>query len=145
MNKEYIKWLSQPSQMDYVANSASPAEREKRKAELKKRFDAQFSSAGFSAANTNEFHAPPVNFAADISDAGNPSGIYEADDYADYSKKARAEFGIQKIKTLVANSNMQESLKTYILSRNSQIRAANKIAEAKKAKKKSNISKPFWY
>jgi hypothetical protein len=137
--KLLTQFMSKPEHFAYVNASANDTEKRKRIDELK----AKFLTGNFSAA---------ANFAAafDTSDVGNPEmtdySIYDdCSTFAEYSAKAKEVTAFGRIKSLVANSNVAASVKTYALQRNESIRAANKIAEAKKAKKKDNISRPFWY
>lgn len=136
--QELARYMSSEENWNYVTSSPNDEIKRQRIDELK----ARFLSGNFAA----------VNFAANpyVEDGGNPaadeSGIYDdCSTFAEYSTKAREVTAFGRIKSLIANNNMRESLKTFILSRNSQIRTANKIAEAKKEKKKSNVSRPFWY
>lgn len=75
-----------------------------------------------------------VNF----SDTGN--------DKADFFAPEKAENALFTIKRLVAKAGVQESIKKYLLQRNSVI-AANKAKQKEKEKEKQNkhISHPNWY
>ena len=134
-NKDFIKFISSGENFAYVNGAANPAERERRKLELKKRFDAGFSSA------TANFSNPAVE------DIGNESGIYDdCSTFAEYSAKAREVSAFGRIKSLVAVSNVRESAKQWALQKN-EIRRRNnaKQKEKEKAAQNPNISKPFWF
>ncbi len=83
-----------------------------------------------------------VNF----SDARNDT---KADfNFDDFNKQAKAETALFTIKRLVARSQsgVQDSIKKYLLQRNSVI-AANKAKQKEKEKQKENkhVSHPNWY
>ncbi len=127
---QLIKFMSQPANFKFICDSPDAATKQKRIAELKKRFESQSNFA---------------NFSADISDLGNPSGVYDSDDFATFNQKAKEKTAFDNLRLITARHNVRDSARAYALQRNESIRAANKIAEAKKAKQKSNVSKPFWY
>jgi hypothetical protein len=122
--------MSLPANFSYVCSAPDAATKQKRIAELKKRFESQSNFA---------------NFSADIADLGNPSGVYDSDDFATFNQKAKEKTAFDNLRLITARHNVRDSVRVYALQRNESIRAANKIAEAKKAKQKSNVSKPFWY
>jgi len=66
--------------------------------------------------------------------------------FDDFNKQAKAETAIFSIKRLVARSGVAESIKKYLLQRNSVI-AANKAKQKEKEKEKQNkhVSHPNWY
>jgi hypothetical protein len=66
--------------------------------------------------------------------------------FDDFNKEAKAETALFTIKRLVARSGVQESIKKYLLQRNSVI-AANKAKQKEKEKEKQNkhVSHPNWY
>lgn len=116
--KALTAFMSQKSVFDFVNAAENDKEKHERIEQMKHKFlsgQSNFSSVNFAADN---FHAPPVNFAADMSDFGNPSGVYEADDYEDYSRQAKAEFAIQQIRRLTLSSTIKDNLKEWILKRN---------------------------
>jgi hypothetical protein len=82
-----------------------------------------------------------VNF----SDTGNDKADFNFDDF---NKQAKAETALFTIKRLVARSQsgVADSIKQYLLQRNSVI-AANKAKQKEKEKQKENkhISHPNWY
>jgi hypothetical protein len=80
---------------------------------------------------------------ANFSDTGNDKADFNFDDF---NKKAKAETALFTIKQLVARSGVQESIKKFLLQRNSVI-AANKAKQKEKEKEKQNkhVSHPNWY
>jgi hypothetical protein len=66
--------------------------------------------------------------------------------FDDFNKQAKAETAIFTIKQLVARSGVQESIKKFLLQRNSVIKA-NKAKQKEKEKEKQNkhVSHPNWY
>jgi hypothetical protein len=149
MNKEYIKWLSQPSQMDYISNSANAAEREKRKAELKNRFEksnfAEFSNSSSGDDNGSWVQA----MGAAVEDVGNEEFSFMNDaefNFAAFNQSAKQETAFQSLRRIVAVSNVRESAKQWALQKN-EIRRRNKAKqkEKEKAEHNPNVSKPFWY
>lgn len=134
--KLLTQFMSKSENFAYVNNAENDIEKRKRIDELK----AKFLTGNFSSATAN------FSNSGYCEDNGNESGIYDdCSTFADFNTKAREVSSFQRIKSLVANSNVASSVRAYALQRNESIRAANKIAEAKKAKKKSSSSSPFWY
>lgn len=137
--KDYVKFISRSDNFAYVNGAANSAERERRKAELKTRFEQ-------SGDSSNVAGVARVAGFSDIADFGNPDGVYPSDDFATFNKKAREFSSIMEIKRLVLADSVKDSIKQYILQRQSVI-AANKAKqkEKEKAKQNPNVSKPFWY
>jgi hypothetical protein len=71
---------------------------------------------------------------------------FSGGDEADFFAPEKAETALFDIKRLVARSGVQESIKKFLLQRNSVI-AANKAKQKEKEKEKQNkhVSHPNWY
>ncbi len=129
--KALIKFMSEKNNFAYVCSATNADDKQKRIAELKKRFQNQSNFADFSA---------------DIADAGNPSGVYDSDDFATFNQKAKEHTAFNDIKRLTLVHSVKDSIKQYILQRNSVIKANKDKAKLKqKAKENNNVSRPFWY
>lgn len=129
--KQFTAFLSKPENFSWVNAAANPAERERRKAELKKRFESQFSSIKFSAAVV-----------------GNPETAFFDDcaDFAAFNKKAKTEAALNDIRRLTVAHSVADSIKRYVTSRNAVTkRNRERQKEKEKTKEKSNVSRPFWY
>ncbi len=124
-SKEIFSWVN-----------AAPNETEKRKRidEAKKKFlSGNFSSV--------------ANFAAACDEIGNPDAIYDADwDFATFNQKAKEHTAFNDIKRLTLAHSVKDSIKQYLLQRNSVIKANKEKAKLKeKEKENNNVSRPFWY
>ena len=103
--------MSSKESFSYITSSPNDEIKRQRINELK----AKFLSGNFSSVN---FSANPY-----VEDCGNPdgneSGIYDdCQTFAEYNTKAREQVAFGRIKSLVANSNVQKSLKEWILKKN---------------------------
>ncbi len=131
--KALIKFMSEKNNFAYVCSATNADDKQKRIAELKRRFE----QSNFSAV---------ASFSADIADAGNPSGVYDSDDFATFNQKAKEHTAFNDIKRLTLVHSVKDSIKQYILQRNSVIKANKDKAKLKqKAKENNNVSRPFWY
>jgi hypothetical protein len=110
------QFYSLKENFDFVNAATNSADKAKRIAELRKQFERSNFSGG---------------------DGG---------DEADFFAPEKAETALFDIKRLVARSGVQESIKKFLLQRNSVI-AANKAKQKEKEKEKQNkhISHPNWY
>jgi hypothetical protein len=80
-----------------------------------------------------------VNF----SDTGNDKADFNFDDF---NKQAKAETALFTIKSLVARSGVQESIKRFLTQRNEAIKKTKeKQKEKEKEKENKHISHPNWY
>ena len=130
--KALIKFMSEKNNFAYVCAATDAADKQKRIAELKKRFE----QSNFSGV---------ANFSADIADLGNPSGVYDSDDFATFNEKARAFSSYQDIKRIVATHNVRDSVRAYALQRNEIIkRNKAKKAEKDKLAKDKFVSHPSY-
>jgi hypothetical protein len=129
--KALIKFMSEKNNFAYVCSATNADDKQKRIAELKKRFQNQSNFADFSA---------------DIADAGNPSGVYDSDDFATFNQKAKEYTAFNDIKRLTLVHSVKDSIKKYLLQRNEVIKA-NKAKKAERdAQKKDNfVSHPGWF
>ncbi len=123
--------MSEKNNFAYVCSATNADDKQKRIAELKKRFQNQSNFADFSA---------------DIADAGNPSGVYDSDDFATFNQKAKEYTAFNDIKRLTLVHSVKDSIKKYLLQRNEVIKA-NKAKKAERdAQKKDNfVSHPGWF
>jgi hypothetical protein len=82
-----------------------------------------------------------LTFSGEVNFSGGDGG-----DEADFFAPEKAENALFTIKRLVAKAGVQDSIKKYLLQRNSVI-AANKAKQKEKEKQKANrfISHPSWY
>jgi hypothetical protein len=129
---QLIKFMSLPANFAYVNAATDAADKQKRIAELKRRFEqSNFSS---------------VNFSADIADMGNPGGVYDSDDFATFNQKAKEKAAFDDIKRLTVVHSVKDSIKKFLLQRNS-VTAANRAKKAERdAQKKDNfVSHPGWF
>lgn len=125
--------MSLPANFAYVNQATDAADKQKRIAELRRRFE----QSNFSAV---------AAFSADIADCGNESGVYDSDDFATFNQKAKEFTAFQAIKRIVAVSNVRESVKQYALQRNEIIlRNRAKKAERDAQKKDKFLSHPGWF
>jgi hypothetical protein len=128
--KALIKFMSEKNNFAYVCSATNADDKQKRIAELKKRFQNQSNFADFSA---------------DIADAGNPSGVYDSDDFATFNSKAKQHTAFNNLRIITAKHNVRDSIREYILKSNA-VRKANKAKkQAEKAKENNSVSKPFWF
>jgi hypothetical protein len=129
--KPLIKFFSLPANFAYVNAATDAADKQKRIAELKKRFESQSNFA---------------NFSADIADLGNPSGVYDSDDFATFNQKAKEKAAFDDIKRLTVVHRVKDSIKTYLLQRNEVIKANKDKAKLKEKEKENRfVSHPNWY
>jgi hypothetical protein len=87
--------------------------------------------------------ASTLTFSGEVNFSGG-----DGDDKADFLAPERAETALFTIKRLVARSGsgVAESIKKYLLQRNSVIKANKDKAKSKqKEKENNNVSRPFWY
>ncbi len=131
--KALIKFFSLPANFAYVNAATDAADKQKRIAELKRRFE----QSNFSAV---------ARFSADIADCGNESGVYDSDDFATFNIKAKEKAAFDDIKRLTLVHSVKDSVRQYILQSNS-VRAANRAKKAERdAQKKDNfVSHPGWF
>ena len=67
-------------------------------------------------------------------------------DFDEHNKAAKAHFGLSDIKNIVARYNVKDSIRQYILQRNSVIAANKAKAKEREAQKKDKfVSHPNWY
>ncbi len=130
---QLIKFFSLPANFAYVNAATDAADKQKRIAELKRRFE----QSNFSAV---------ARFSADIADCGNESGVYDSDDFATFNQKAKEFTAIQNIKRLTLIHSVKDSVRQYILQSNS-VRAANRAKKAERdaQKKDKFVSHPGWF
>jgi hypothetical protein len=129
--KALIKFMSLPANFAYVNAATDAATKQKRIAELKQKFESQSNFA---------------NFSADIADMGNPSGVYDSDDFATFNQKAKEKAAFDDIKRLTVVHRVKDSIKTYLLQRNEVIKANKDKAKLKeKEKQNKHVSHPNWY
>ncbi len=129
--KALIKFMSEKNNFAYVCSAPDSATKQKRIAELKQKFQSQSNFA---------------NFSADIADLGNPSGVYDSDDFATFNIKAKQHTAFNDIKRLTVVHSVKDSIKQYLLSRNSVIKANRaKKAERDAQKKDKFVSHPGWF
>jgi hypothetical protein len=129
--KALIKFMSEKNNFAYVCSAPDSATKQKRIAELKQKFQSQSDFAKFSA---------------DIADLGNPSGVYDSDDFATFNQKAKEKAAFDDIKRLTLVHSVKDSVKTYLLQRNSVIKANKDKAKLKeKEKENKHVSHPNWY
>jgi hypothetical protein len=123
--------MSEKNNFAYVCSAPDSATKQKRIAELKQKFQSQSNFA---------------NFSADIADLGNPSGVYDSDDFATFNIKAKQHTAFNDIKRLTVVHSVKDSIKQYLLSRNSVIKANRaKKAERDAQKKDKFVSHPGWF
>ncbi len=125
--KQLAAYMSKPEHFQYVNAAANETEKKRRIDELKAKFlTGNFSSvANFSNSGYCE-------------DNGNESGIYDdCQTFAEYNTKAREQVAFGRIKSLVANSNVQKSLKEWILKKNNTSKR-NRAAKLEAQKAFSN-------
>ena len=130
MTNTLTKFLSEKSNFAYINNSKDSAEREKRLAELKNKFLAIGNTSGnFSS----------VRFSADVSDVGNEEFSFMNDvefNFAAYNRAAKQQAAFSQLKKLTLVHSVKDSIKQYLTSRNSVIKAnKKKKAEADKLHK----------
>jgi hypothetical protein len=133
--KKLAAYMSKPEHFKFVNDSQNDLEKRKRIEILKTQFDKQ--SGNFSS----------VNFSADIADCGNEfGGVYDSDDFATFNQKAKEHTAFNDIKRLTVVHLVKESIKKFLLQRNSVIKA-NKAKKAERdAQKKDNfVSHPNWF
>jgi hypothetical protein len=131
--KALIKFMSEKNNFAYVCSATNADDKQKRIAELKRRFE----QSNFSAV---------AGFSADIADCGNESGVYDSDDFATFNQKAKEHTAFNDIKRLTLVHSVKESIKKYLLQRNSVIKANKDKAKLKqKAKENKHVSHPNWY
>jgi hypothetical protein len=130
--KALIKFMSEKNNFAYVCSATNADDKQKRIAELKRRFE----QSNFSAV---------AGFSADIADCGNELGVYDSDDFATFNQKAKEHTAFNDIKRLTVKHNVRDSIREYILKSNA-VRKANKAKkQSEKAKENNNVSKPFWF
>ncbi len=131
--KPLIKFMSLPANFAYVNAATDAADKQKRIAELKRRFE----QSNFSAV---------AAFSADIADCGNESGVYDSDDFATFNQKAKEKAAFDNLRLITARHSVRDSIKQYLLQRNEVIKA-NKAKKAERdAQKKDNfLSHPGWF
>jgi hypothetical protein len=130
--KALIKFMSEKNNFAYVCSATNADDKQKRIAELKRRFE----QSNFSAV---------ASFSADIADAGNPSGVYDSDDFATFNQKAKEYTAFNNLRIITAKHNVRDSIREYILKSNA-VRKANKAKkQAEKAKENNSVSKPNWF
>jgi hypothetical protein len=125
--KQLAAYMSKPEHFSYVNAAANETEKKRRIDELKAKFlTGNFSSvANFSNSGYCE-------------DNGSETGIYDdCQTFADFNTNARQQVAFSKIKSLVANSNVQKSLKEWILKKNN-ISKKNRAAKLEAQKAFSN-------
>ncbi len=118
--KQLAAYMSKPEHFQYVNAAANADDKQKRIEKLK----ADFMRLNFSS----------VRFSADVSDVGNEEFSFLNDvefNFADFNSKALAFSSYQDIKKLVVKHSVRDSIKKYLLQRNSVI-AANKAKKAEK-------------
>jgi hypothetical protein len=125
--------MSLPANFAYVNAATDAADKQKRIAELKRRFE----QSNFSAV---------AAFSADIADCGNESGVYDSDDFATFNQKAKEKAAFDNLRLITARHSVRDSIKQYLLQRNEVIKA-NKAKKAERdAQKKDNfLSHPGWF
>ncbi len=129
--KQLIKFMSEKNNFAYVCSATDANDKQKRIAELKKRFQNQSNFADFSA---------------DIADAGNPSGVYDSDDFATFNQKAKEHTAFNDIKRLTVVHSVKDSIKKYLLQRNEVIAANKAKAKEKELQKKDKfVSHPNFF
>jgi hypothetical protein len=130
---QLIKFFSLPANFAYVNAATDAADKQKRIAELKRRFE----QSNFSAV---------AAFSADIADCGNESGVYDSDDFATFNVKAKEFTAFNDIKRLTVVHRVKDSIKTYLLQRNEVIKANKDKAKLKEKEKENRfVSHPNWY
>jgi hypothetical protein len=130
--KALIKFMSEKNNFAYVCSATNADDKQKRIAELKRRFE----QSNFSAV---------ASFSADIADAGNPSGVYDSDDFATFNQKAKEKTAFDNLRIITAKHNVRDSIREYILKSNA-VRKANKAKkQAEKVKENNSVSKPNWF
>jgi hypothetical protein len=123
--------MSEKNNFAYVCSATDANDKQKRIAELKKRFQNQSNFADFSA---------------DIADAGNPSGVYDSDDFATFNQKAKEHTAFNDIKRLTVVHSVKDSIKKYLLQRNEVIAANKAKAKEKELQKKDKfVSHPNFF
>jgi beta-lactamase class D len=131
--KALIKFMSEKNNFAYVCSATNADDKQKRIAELKRRFE----QSNFSAV---------ASFSADIADCGNESGVYDSDDFATFNSKAKQHTAFNDIKRLTLVHSVKDSVKTYLLQRNEVIKANKDKAKLKqKGKENKHVSHPNWY
>ncbi len=124
--------MSEKNNFAYVCSATNADDKQKRIAELKRRFE----QSNFSAV---------ASFSADIADAGNPSGVYDSDDFATFNQKAKEKTAFDNLRIITAKHNVRDSIREYILKSNA-VRKANKAKkQAEKVKENNSVSKPNWF
>jgi hypothetical protein len=130
--KALIKFMSEKNNFAYVCSATNADDKQKRIAELKRRFE----QSNFSAV---------ASFSADIADCGNESGVYDSDDFATFNQKAKEKTAFDNLRIITAKHNVRDSIREYILKSNA-VRKANKAKkQSEKAKENNSVSKPFWF
>ena len=126
------RFMSQKSVFDFVNAATDDNDRKTRIEQMRTKFLAVGNTGGnFSG----------VAFAA-VEDSGNPEmtdySIYDdCQTFADFNTKAREQVAFGRIKSLVANSNVQKSLKEWILKKNNIVKR-NRAAKLEAQKSFSN-------
>ena len=125
------KFLSEKSNFAYINSSIDAKQRNERLAELKNKFLASGNTSG---------NISSVRFSADLEDVGNEEFSFLNDaqfNFADYNKAAKANFGLAEVKNIVARHNVRDSIKQWLLQRNSVIKR-NKARKAEADKLHKN-------
>lgn len=134
--QELARYMSSKENFSYVNGAANDTEKKRRIDELKTKFLAIGNTSGnFSS----------VNFSAEIADFGSPEGIYECD-FATFNSLAKEKTAFDDIKRLTVVHSVKDSIKKFLLQRNS-VTAANRAKKAERdaQKKDKFVSHPGWF
>ena len=115
MDKSFLKWLSQPAQMAYIS-SVSGAERERRKAELKQKYE----QSKFAA-----FNSPYIEDSNGIDFLNDEQSIYSADEL----KEIREQAAFAQLRQIAVQEELKNDgrLTRYIKRRNDETLRSKRI------------------
>ena len=123
--------MSKPEHFQYVNAAVNADDKQKRIEKLK----ADFMRLNFSS----------VNFSSEIADMGSPDGIYECD-FATFNNLAKEKAAFDNIRRLTVVHSVKDSIKKFLLQRNSVVAANRAKAKEKEIQKKDKfVSHPSWY
>ena len=123
--KQLAAFMSQASVFDFVNAAKDDAEKRSRIEQMKQKFLAQ---SNFSS----------VNFSAEIADFGSPEGIYECD-FATFNNLAKEKAAFDNIRRLTVVHSVKDSIKKFLLQRNSVVAANRAKAKEKEIQKKDKF------
>lgn len=143
------QFMSEPENFAYVCEATDAADKRKRIAELKKRYDAQFSSVVNFGDNGSWVTAMGGRGEEIVNEEF--SFMNDAEfDFASFNEKAKQEAAMSEIRRLTLSHTIRDNLRQWILKKNA-IAKRNRERKAEAREKQhethqnNNVSRPFWW